>query len=177
MHNSNPAVGPAEIEQLLSQISRALDFRAGRLAALGTPGADADDLRQDLVMELLAALPRFDPDRGPLIAFAWGVLSLAYCETARRAHRQREGRLEPVPLNESDLGTWLARTDQALVRLEARLDAAAIRGVLKPEEHSFVDLLFTHTVAEAAASMGAHRGTGYRWIGVIRSRLSEETQD
>lgn len=177
MHNSNPAVGPAEIEQLLSQISRALDFRAGRLAALGAPGADADDLRQDLVTEVLAALPRFDPDRGPLIAFARGVLSLAYCETARRAHRQLEGRLEPVPLNESDLGTWLARTDQALVRLEARLDTESIRDRLRPGEHSFVDLLFTYTVAEASASMGVHRGTGYRWIGAIRSRLSEETPD
>src|SRR5512134_1110002 len=51
--------------------------------------ADLDDLRQDLLVDLIARLPAFDPERGSLGAFAGIVLANRARRLAKKARRDR----------------------------------------------------------------------------------------
>src|SRR5262249_46452431 len=56
---------------------------------LGLPRWELDDVRQDLLVDLLDRLPAFDPGRGTLGAFAGTVLAHQAGTIARRVTRER----------------------------------------------------------------------------------------
>lgn len=95
---------PADLERRLARASRAGDVEARRelvrgslrlvamrVRALGFTPAETDDALQEGVVALLAAVGRFDPDRGARLAtFAWPRIGGALLRW-----REREGRAVP----------------------------------------------------------------------------------
>lgn len=60
----------------LDILRREADREAARLVRqFRLPSHERDDLRQDLLVDLIARLPGFNPDRGSLGAFAGAVMS------------------------------------------------------------------------------------------------------
>lgn len=79
-------LSPEDIETLI----READAAAQRLRRkLCMPVCDLDDLRQDLLVDLLRRLPSYDSARGNIGAFAGLVLRNQSSRIAIRYHRQR----------------------------------------------------------------------------------------
>src|SRR5574343_1429733 len=81
-----PPISPADLATLIDEAAIA----ARRLhRKLVLPAADLDDLRQDLLVDLICRLPGFDARRGSIGAFANIVLRNQSSRIAIRHHRQR----------------------------------------------------------------------------------------
>ena len=66
------------------------DIAARRLVRqLRLPRADLDDVRQDLLVDLIARLSTYDADRGSLGAFAGTVLTNRAARIANKVKRER----------------------------------------------------------------------------------------
>src|SRR5690606_28769199 len=78
---------------------------------LGLPDQDLDDLRQELLLDLINRFPGFDPDRAPLGAFAHIVATNRAARIGHAVWRERQlyGR---TPLS---LDTPLAGDDHAVM--------------------------------------------------------------
>lgn len=81
-----PPISPADLATLIDEAA----FAASRLhRKLVLPAADLDDLRQDLLIDLICRLPGFDKRRGTIGAFANIVLRNQCSRIAIRHHRRR----------------------------------------------------------------------------------------
>ena len=75
----------------LHTLIREADAAARRLhRKLRLPAADLDDLRQDLLTDLIARMPGFDPERGSLGAFAGIVMRNRAARIAERTAQYRK---------------------------------------------------------------------------------------
>ena len=81
-----PELSRTELDILLEEA----DAAARRLLRkLRLPRADLEDLRQELLVDLIARLPAYEPDRGTLGAFAGIVLRNQATRIAGKVARQR----------------------------------------------------------------------------------------
>src|SRR5690606_1963433 len=101
-------ISPADLSTLQLVADRVARRTRQRL---GLPVQDLDDLRQELLLELIARFPTFDPTRSPLEAFAQMVASHRATRIGRAVWRERQlyGR---TPLS---LDTPFAGDDHAVV--------------------------------------------------------------
>lgn len=61
--------------------------KVARFASLAAGNdCDADDIAQDSLMKAIAALDRFDPERGSLDAWLWRIVANTARDSMRRAH-------------------------------------------------------------------------------------------
>lgn len=96
----------------LSVLQRVADRVARRMRhRLGLPDQDLDDLRQELLLDLIARFPVFDAARGPLEAFASMVAKHRASRIGRAVWRERQ-LYGHSPLS---LDTPLAGDDNAVV--------------------------------------------------------------
>ena len=84
----HPPISPADLATLIDEAAVAARRLHRRLVL---PAADLDDLRQDLLVDLICRLPGFDARRGSIGAFANIVLRNQSSRIAIRHHRQRRG--------------------------------------------------------------------------------------
>ncbi|MFI0397035.1 hypothetical protein [Paracoccus jiaweipingae] len=153
------------------------------------PAADLDDLRQDLLVDLICRLPGFDARRGSIGAFANIVLRNQSSRIAIRHHRQRRaqggsllslevplaGSKEPVgdTLTEDDgLAAWHGQSCCAVsVSNERRaLETALAR--LPVEDRHFCAALADRPVSALAAAGFASRSALYRRLADLRHVLT-----
>jgi RNA polymerase sigma factor (sigma-70 family) len=156
-----------------------IEYRVGRLVKLFRLGdADADDLRQELALELVKAADRFDPALATRRTFVSRALDRSYRHIYRRLRaRQRHGVMSPMPIslmedfhpviNDPRSGDL---SDQA--RAELRIDLAPALASLPRHLQQICEVLKTHTPREAADHLGIHRSTIYRAIKEIRSHFT-----
>ena len=110
-----PPIAPADLATLIDESDRA----ARRLhRKLALPAADLDDLRHDLLIDLICRLPGFDARRGTIGAFAGIVLRNQCARIAIRHHRRRRAQggtvlsLDaPAGSSVEPLGCLLAESD------------------------------------------------------------------
>mgnify|MGYP001451786420 FL=1 len=86
---------------LLHPIAEREARRVCRIARL--PAQEREDIRQDLLLDLLTRLPAFDPARGSLEAFATVCFRHRGIRLAARIRRERDGR-HPASLDEPIAG-------------------------------------------------------------------------
>ncbi|SLN75459.1 sigma factor [Roseisalinus antarcticus] len=111
----HPLISPSDLATLIDEAERA----ARRLhRKLALPAADLDDLRQDLLIDLICRLPRFDKRRGTIGAFAGIVLRNRSSRIAIRHYRERRAQggtmlslNAPIAGSAEPLGCLLAETD------------------------------------------------------------------
>jgi RNA polymerase sigma-70 factor (ECF subfamily) len=167
------------------------DIAARRLVRqLRLPRADLDDVRQDLLVDLIARLPAYDPERGSLGAFAGTVLTNRATRIANKVKRKRRMYgATPISLDEiipgSDgltRGDLIAEDDglsalfgqpvDAFAAAEHRLDVERGLGSLEPADGALCAALSETTVDRVAASGGGARSSLYRRVKDIRLALT-----
>ena len=167
------------------------DFAARRLLRqLRLPRADLDDLRQELLADLIARLRRFDPEHGSLGAFAGTVLANRSTRIANKVKRER--RLfgaAPISLDETvpetddlargdligedkGLAAYFGQPADAFAAVERRLDIERGLGTLDPANSALCAAL-THTTVERLAGSGrGARSSLYRRVKDIQLALT-----
>lgn len=182
----HPPITPADLSTLIAEA----DAAACRLRRkLVLPAVDHDDLRQDLLVDLICRLPGFDARRGSIGAFANIVLRNQSSRIAMRHHRQRRaqggsilslavplaGAREPVgdTLTEDDgLAAWHGQTccAAAVTELHHTLQAALAR--LPAEDRRFCAALAHRPVSALAAEGFGSRSALYRRLADLRHVLT-----
>jgi|SRR5579884_50316 len=177
------AISAAELKLLLFEA----DAQARRLTCrLRLPRAELDDIRQDLLVDLIARLPAFDPERGSLGAFAGLVLRNYATRIAAKIRREREAfGAVPVSLDEEEpgrdggtrgeltaeedgLSAWLGQPVDAFATVERRLDTERGLGALERRDGALCAAL-AHTTVESLAAQGrGSRSSLYRRLKDIR---------
>ena len=142
---------------------------------------DLEDIEQDLTLDLLARLPRFDPAKAALNTFVARCVDhkvsqlLRHRQTERRDHRREacslhdeidvgeeepQQRLSAISQDEHDLRTG-KYSRPAGERADLQLDVATVLADLPPELREIAEMLVTMSVAEVARKMGIPYSTFY----------------
>ena len=181
-----PPISPADLATLIDETDRA----ARRLHRnLALPAADLDDLRHDLLIDLICRLPGFDAQRGSIGAFAGIVLRNRSSRIAIRHHRQRRaqggtmlsldapiaGSVEPLGclLAEADgLAAWHGqdRDTQADIQTREAVQTALAR--LPADDRRFCCALAHRSVTALAAEGFGSRSALYRRLSDLRHVLT-----
>jgi len=182
----HPPITPTDLSTLIAEA----DAAARRLRRkLVLPAADHDDLRQDLLVDLICRLPGFDARRGSIGAFANIVLRNQSSRIAMRHHRQRRvqggpllslevplaGTREPVgdTLTEDDgLAAWHGQTccAAAVTELCHAMETALAR--LPAEDRRFCAALAHRPVTALAAEGFGSRSALYRRLADLHHVLT-----
>lgn len=179
-------ISRAELQTLLHEA----DIAARRLIRkLHLSKDHLADFRQDLLVDVIARLPAFDPSRGSLGAFAGIVMAN---RAARLAHKvKRERRLcgavptsldEPVPdgdgatrgdlVAEGDgLSAYFGQPVDAFAEVERRLDVERGLGALDPDDARLSAALSQSNIDELVDRDHAARSSLYRRVKNIRLAL------
>lgn len=181
-----PPISPDDLATLIDEAAIA----ARRLhRKLMLPAADLDDLRQDLLVDLICRLPGFDARRGSIGAFANIVLRNQSSRIAIRHHRQRRmhggtvlsldapvsGATEPLGclLAEGDgLAAWHGQDRSAADDADTIHDLARVLGGLPEQARGLCAALGTCAVAEIVERTGTSRSALYRHIARLRLDLA-----
>ena len=179
-------ISPADLATLLDEA----DAAARRLVRqLQLPRAELEDLRQDLLVDLLARMPEFDPERGSLGAFAGIVFRNRATRIAKKAKRDRQfyGAI-PVSLDdtlaetdgltrgdlvaeEEGLAAYFGQPVNAFAEVERRLDVERGLGTLDHDDGALCASLSRSTADRLAAEGHGARTTLYRRVKEIRLAL------
>ncbi len=166
----HPPISRPDLVTLLDEA----DAAAARLwRRLRLPRADLDDLRQDLLLDLIRRLPAFDARRGSIGAFAGIVLRNQASRIAARIARERRATrggllsLDEPADDGSTLGdrlggadslvAWLGHCGAADVTIAAGIDLARALGALPVR-----DLRFCAAIADCPIRGLVDRGLGSR---------------
>ena len=165
------------------------DAAAARLRRrLGLPRADLDDLRQDLLLDLIRRLPAFDVRRGSIGAFAGIVLRNQASRIATRVSCERRatgGRMLSLDergtdgttigdrLGEADgLSAWHGHCVALEAAIDARIDLARALGALHARDRSLCAAA-TQCPVRALVERGlGSRATLYRRLRDLRCALA-----
>jgi RNA polymerase sigma-70 factor (ECF subfamily) len=165
-------------------------YKARRLVEHeGFTESDLPDIEQDLALDVLRRLSRYDPRRAGARTFVSRIVDnhVATLIEFRKAHmrdyRREAGSLDermvdaggnvgdPIPLVRSKTYTKAvlesARLAEKLRTL--RIDLERVLAALPAEQRALCERLRTATVAEISRETGVPRGTLYERIGEIRS--------
>lgn len=163
----------------------AVRMARGLCRRLGLPAHDAEDFAQDLLTDLLARLPRFNPGQGQLGAFA---LTCFRHHAALLAHRTQRYRTlhhptsldDPLPegsatvgavLSEADgYGAWMGQQTDAFADVNWRIDLERVADVLTEEDAPLCAALARGDV-DPARHAGLSRTTAFRRVREMRLRL------
>jgi RNA polymerase sigma-70 factor (ECF subfamily) len=172
----------------LAPVCRLADQEARRLCrSLGLPAHERQDVRQSLLLDLLARLPAFDPTRAGLAAFARLCFRHAAGRIARRVLRERKAR-HPLSLDDTlpagdglTLGdtigeadgyaAWCGQPTDAIAALERRLDLERSAAAIDPQDHPLCAALSELTPHEFGEQRTVPRMRIYRRIREMRLRL------
>jgi RNA polymerase sigma-70 factor, ECF subfamily len=168
-------------------VIRPVRFHARRLAAAGgIPGAELEDLEQELMLDLLRRLSRFDGRRSSLATFAERVTrnrAATLVESAGAAKRQASGAAVPLhghahrSPDEPPLADVLASEDalwpETLAAFEERAglrhDLGRLFRELSDDLRDACLRLREDSVAEAIALPGRTRGSVYHALARLRA--------
>ena len=178
-------IGKSEVHALIERAEAA----AGRLRRrLRLPHQETEDFRQDLLTDLVARLPAYDPCRGSIGAFSGVILQHRAARIAKRVRRERQffGE-EPLSLDEplptadgtrGDLipesegyGAWLGQQSKHQDLAELRLSLVAAVSALDGEDRRLCIALTADTVDELAEPDFGARSSLYRQLARIRLDL------
>jgi RNA polymerase sigma-70 factor (ECF subfamily) len=142
---------------------------------------DIEDIEQDLTLDLLERLPKFDPAKATLNTFVARCIDhkvsqlLRHRQTEMRDHQREACSLnDEVEVGEEELAerhTTISQDEHdlrigkhnrpAAERADLQLDVAAVLADLPPELREVAEMLTTMPVAEVARTLGIPRSTLY----------------
>lgn len=147
--------------------------RVCRIARL--PNHEADDIRQDMLLDLLPRLSAFDPARGSIDAFAVTCFRHRGSRIMQRrgaGHRMGLDGQDALPRRADQDGACdQADTHDAIGALERRLDLVRACAVLDGADTALCVALSNCTAHALARRTGASRAGLYRRVHEIRMRM------
>jgi len=173
--------------ETLHLITTEADAAARRLCwRLRAPAADVDDLRQELLADLIRRLPAHDPGRGTLGAFANVVLRNRCSRIADRAARERYATggqilsLDATSSKGASFGETVSDAEgidgvprpSAAAEAERRLDIRAVLAWLDRDDRLFCAGLSHLSIDELVARGLGSRATLYRRLHALRLVLT-----
>jgi len=167
-------------EQVVDDYALArIDYRVRELTSQFDLSEDEkEDLRHDMVVELLSAFKRFDPDKATRETFINRVLDKFVKHAIRvRCTRQRRACDSPIGFDDIAPGYESAVNDTRSGQLneqglcELRLDLRAAIARMPERLQRVCRLLMTFNPTETARKLGICRQSIYRNIREIRGRL------
>ncbi len=182
------SISPVDLCVLLREATMAA---RGLVRRLGLPGHEQEDLRQELLVDLIARLKWFDPARGTLNAFANVIIRHRAGRLAKRINIER-AIFAPTSLKESSAHDpnvasafdsvmeahgyipGLAHPHDRFATIDRRLDLGRALGKLRPRDRNLCVKLAEQTPAELSRSGTFSRATLYRRLKDIRLRLLVE---
>jgi DNA-directed RNA polymerase specialized sigma24 family protein len=173
----------------LQLLCREADIAAGRLVRrFRLSSHEREDLRQDLLLDLIARLRFFDPSRGSLQAFVGTVFAHRAARLAGRIRRERmlfapvsldqpspagEGSTLADSLPEADgYPALLGQAYDGFASAERRIALDRALGHLRPSDLALCADLVERSPGELGQAGGPSRASLYRHIGEIRMRLT-----
>lgn len=179
----SPSLSLADLEPL----HRLADQHARRLCrSLRLAAHELEDVRQDLLTDLLARLPDYDAERGDLRGFAATCFKHRVARLALWHRRERAGRADfslddPLPGDEgmtigaalaedAGYGAWVGQPTDRIAMLERRLDLERAGQALSPDDMPLLAAL-ARGDAHAPAQAGLSRTTAFRRVHEMRLRL------
>jgi RNA polymerase sigma-70 factor (ECF subfamily) len=159
-------------------VLKRIDFRARQLAIKFRLSDDRrDDLAQAMIVELLKAATRFDPDGSATWhTYACRSLDLAVkklTQTECRMRQREAGR--PMGYSQSPDGCSSAVNNPAhvvedgLAQLELKMDVDVVLARMPQRLRQVCRLLMELSPTEAAKALGIHRNSIYRLIAQVRA--------
>ncbi len=157
-----PAIDPFVVQQA--------EIRASRMVGnYGFTTDDWEDLRQDIMLDYLERLPRFDVSRGDLRGFGYGVVRNRAAKLAARQRRVAarldlewdEHRTEPALLSRPDAD------------LDIRIDVQKVVARLPHHLRLLAQQLSEMSLGEVCRHTGKSRSRIYQWIRQIRAAFVE----
>ena len=174
-------------------IRRESDVAARRLLRqLRLSRDDLDDLRQDLLVDLLARLSGFDPGRGTMGAFAGLVMVNRARRIAKKVfHHRRMFGVHPLSLDEplangdgatrgdlvpeeEGLAAFLGQPVNAAVEAHRRLDVELALGALPRSDRELCSHLVDRSPNELSLEGQGSRASIYRRVYDIRLLVADE---
>jgi|FLOH01.1.fsa_nt_gi RNA polymerase sigma-70 factor, ECF subfamily len=170
-----------------SRVSTNIRVRAAKLARSGAAcGMEAEDIEQDLRLDLIRRMPRFDETRASFETFAdrliaHRIASLAASTAAKRADRSMKSLEAPIAPDGENGGLTLADVtpEDAALYAPAALGGADGTGLghdvllllhaLSPSCRAVAIALGNMTASEAARALDLHRSSIYARIALIRA--------
>jgi DNA-directed RNA polymerase specialized sigma24 family protein len=179
------SVSPSDLRVLLRE-SEVAAVRMVRRFQL--PTCDRDDLRQDILVDLLCRIRAFDPKRGTFGAFVGTIIAHRAARLTKRWRRQRATMIsldQPMAsAGAMTLGDMIAEADgisaslgqpfDRFAEIELRLDLIRALSALHSAELGLCVKLTEHTPAELSRCGKFSRATLYRRLRNIRLRLLAE---
>lgn len=180
-------ISPDDLHVLLREADRAARrflWKSGLLRA------DLDDIRQELLVDLIARFPGFDRERGSLGAFANIVLGHRTAELAEKVKRDRAlFGLSPISLDQplpgsegQTLGETIAEVDglaafhgqpaDCFLAVERRIDVERSTRALEPGDQDLCGNLHHSTLNDLVALGQGARSSLYRQVKNIRLALT-----
>lgn len=172
-------------------------YHAGRLSsATGFGFVDAEDIEQDLTLDLIRRLPRFDPARAALPTFIACVVrncaetrreraraekrggSIAHCSLHDTVPSEDNG--EPLLLIDTldaSTGLWSCEDATWDVHSDIRIDVSRAVSRLPGPLATLAERLASETVLEISRSSGPSRDAIYRAIRRLREAFTEAGLD
>jgi RNA polymerase sigma-70 factor (ECF subfamily) len=123
---------------------------------------DWDDLRQDLILDYLERLPRFDRTRGDLRGFMFGVVRHRAAQIA--AQERRRARRD----SSFGAGSGASPCRGEALNYDLRLDVVTAMSRLPERLRTVAELLMERTPGEVALITGKSRSRIYQLIKEIR---------
>lgn len=158
-----------------------IEYHARRLSR--KPGftlSDVPDIEQELAMDLLKALPKFDPSKASLPTFISRVVNrrcLGLLRDARHPKRRGGTSLDASMGDEVTQDQRHRMTGHRPVDEVEKAEVAEVvqlaLGKLPDRLHKIAVLLMTHTQAEAARELGVSETTIHRARKQIREHFEE----
>lgn len=155
--------------------------------SLRLPAQDVEDLRQDLLVDLLARIHAYDSAKGEFGAFARVCIRHAAARLAAKIKRERAARhpanLDDLVPNSDGLtvadtiaadqgyGAWCGQQTDAIAALERRLDLERASASIHPADYRLCSALSQNTPHELGAKGEIPRARVYRRIREMRLRL------
>lgn len=152
-------------------------FAARLCWRLSLPSSDMDDLRQELLADLLRRLDRFDPSRGCLGAFATVVLRNRSARIAERIVAERNKSGGPllsldVMVGPEALVETLPEEGDARDGIERRVDAGRVISRLPHRDRALCVAVTRWPVDRLAGAGFGSRATLYRRLRELRFVLA-----
>jgi RNA polymerase sigma-70 factor (ECF subfamily) len=181
----HPPISRSDLATLLDEA----DAAAARLRRrLRLPHAELDDLRQDLLLDLIRRLPAFDARRGSIGAFAGIILRNHASRIALRLRRERratgggllsldaagsDGRTLGDGLAEDDgLAAWYGGRVCSVDETDRRIDLARALGALHPRDLMLCAAMVQCPVRGLVGRGHGSRATLYRRLRELRCVLA-----
>ena len=181
-------------EGISDYAARTIRHKARQLVGkAGFKKHDIKDLEQEMTLDLLSRLPKFDPDKAAQSTFVARVIERKISKLIRhRRQEMRDHRRETCSLNEvvengdGETTERACTIDQDEADMHAgrrsrtredeahlRLDVSLVLSGLPEDLREVAEHLMSETVTEAAKSLGMPRTTLYGAIGRLR-RIFED---